>query len=82
MPICRDVTEMATDYVEGALSPRRRLAVRLHLAACSMCRAYFDQMRKASRLLRGRAMPPPAPETEARILAAAEAAPPGPREET
>lgn len=68
---CRDVSELATDYMEDALSPRRRLAMRFHLMICSMCRAYMDQLSKTRQLLgRGR-LPPPEPEREAALLAAA-----------
>jgi anti-sigma factor RsiW len=59
---CRDVSELVTDYAEGTLPPRRRLAVRVHLFLCSMCRAYLDQMEKTRRLLAGR---PPSPPDEA-----------------
>jgi predicted anti-sigma-YlaC factor YlaD len=68
---CREVTELATDYMEQALPPRAWLAMRLHLALCSMCRTYLDQLRKTKRLL-GRLVPPPAPpEVETQLVAAA-----------
>ena len=31
---CRDVTELTTEYMEGALPPARWLAVRFHFAIC------------------------------------------------
>ena len=64
---CRDITELATDYTEGALPLRRRLAFGLHLAMCSMCRAYMDQLDKARRLLAGRGLDTP-PATEAQVI--------------
>jgi anti-sigma factor RsiW len=64
------VSEQATDYMEGALSLRRRLAMRWHLRQCSMCRAYLDQLRKTIALLAAGDLPPPAPETERELLAA------------
>jgi anti-sigma factor RsiW len=67
---CRDVSELATDYMEGALPAHRRLAVRLHLMLCAMCRNYLDQLHKTRRLLADRPMPPPPPEVEERLLAA------------
>ena len=51
MLVCRDVTELVSDYVERALPLRGRLAVRLHLLRCDACRRYIDQMRKTVRLL-------------------------------
>ena len=66
---CREVTEHATDYMEGALPLRTRWAVRLHLALCRMCRAYVAQLRWTVRLLRGRALVGPSAAVETRILA-------------
>jgi hypothetical protein len=54
---CRDVSELATDYMEHALPWRLSLGVRLHLFLCGMCRAYLDQLRKTASLLRGRPLP-------------------------
>ncbi len=70
MPTCRDMTELSTDYLERSLGWRARLAVRWHLAFCDMCRAYYDQVAKTVRLLRGRPLGGPAPDIETRILAA------------
>lgn len=75
---CQDVSELATDYMEHALPLRQRLAMRLHLAMCSMCRAYMDQLRKTSRLLGLGRLPPPSPEHEAALLAAARGTAPPP----
>jgi anti-sigma factor RsiW len=65
---CRDISELATDYAEGALPLGRRLAVRFHLAFCRMCRAYIDQFEKTRRLLAGQALAAPPPEVENRLL--------------
>jgi hypothetical protein len=70
---CRDVSELATDYVEDALTPRQRLAMRVHLFLCRMCRTYLDQLAKTRRLLAGRAMSGPSAELEGQILAALQA---------
>ncbi len=71
MLTCRELTEHATDYMEGALPVRTRLAVRLHLFLCRMCRAYLAQLRRTAALLRGRALPAPPAEMEGRIVAQA-----------
>jgi predicted anti-sigma-YlaC factor YlaD len=65
---CREVTELATDYMEAALPLHRRLAVELHLRLCRMCRAYLEQLRRTAALLRGQALPPPAAEVEGAIV--------------
>lgn len=41
---CRDFVELATEYLEGTLSPQRRLVVEYHLAFCKPCVVYLDQM--------------------------------------
>jgi predicted anti-sigma-YlaC factor YlaD len=64
------MTELSTDYLDQALGWRARLGVRFHLAICSMCRAYYDQVEKTLRLLRGRPLDGPGDAVEARILAA------------
>ena len=43
---CREIVELVTDYLEGALSPRDRLDFERHLVWCSWCRDYIDHMRK------------------------------------
>jgi anti-sigma factor RsiW len=62
VPVCRDMTELATDYLEGALPFARRMAVRVHLAYCTMCRRYYRQVRETITLLR-RLPAPPLPQT-------------------
>jgi anti-sigma factor RsiW len=65
---CRDVTERASDLLDGSLPLRARLTLRLHLAMCSMCRTYLDQLRKTRSLLaRGRLDPPDRATEEALI---------------
>jgi predicted anti-sigma-YlaC factor YlaD len=68
---CRDVPELATDYVEGALNRRTRLAMRLHLLICRMCRAYMGQLARTQRLLGRQTMPPPAHDVEEKLVSAA-----------
>ncbi|NUO49430.1 MAG: hypothetical protein HOV80_11295 [Polyangiaceae bacterium] len=41
---CRELTEAATDKKEGALSGVDRAALRVHLAWCTRCRRYLEQM--------------------------------------
>jgi hypothetical protein len=48
---CREVVELATDYLEAALPPLLRTACDGHLAACPSCATYLDQLRQTVRLL-------------------------------
>ena len=47
---CREVVQLLTDYLEGALPLARVEEVELHLAYCGGCVNYLDQMRAAIRL--------------------------------
>jgi predicted anti-sigma-YlaC factor YlaD len=74
MPTCRDMTELSTSYLERSLGWRKRMAMRWHLALCSACRAYYDQLAKTLRLLRRLSLGAPDAALEARLLAAARTA--------
>lgn len=67
MPTCRDMSELVTDYLERAVSIRKRLDMRWHLFRCEACRRYYDQMRRTIALLRRMAPNPPDARTEDRI---------------
>lgn len=60
---CREMVELVTEYLEGAMPPRERAIFEAHLVACPGCTAYFEQMRQTIRAL-GRLtdddIPPPA----------------------
>lgn len=47
---CREVVELVTDWLEGALPARERARVELHLAGCEGCAAYVEQMRETVRI--------------------------------
>jgi anti-sigma factor RsiW len=44
---CREVVELVTDYLEGALSRRDSRRFESHIAGCDGCTAYLEQMRLA-----------------------------------
>jgi anti-sigma factor RsiW len=48
--VCREVVELVSDYLEGALGHRDRLRFEQHLAGCDGCSAYLEQMRATVRL--------------------------------
>lgn len=43
---CRELVEIVTAYFEGALPPDEQARFDAHLAACSGCRTYVEQMRQ------------------------------------
>ena len=42
---CRELIELVTDYLEGALSAQEQARFDRHLAKCTGCRNYLAQMR-------------------------------------
>jgi len=49
---CRDVVELMTDYLEGALTPSDRRRFEEHIAGCDGCRAYLEQLRATQAAVR------------------------------
>ena len=43
---CQQLVELVTDYFGGCLALPGRLRFEAHLAACTGCRAYLEQMRQ------------------------------------
>ena len=70
MPTCREARERLTDYTEGTLCWRERLALRLHLLVCSACNAFFRSLRSLPGVARFLLGPEPAPEAGQALEAA------------
>lgn len=49
---CREITQRASGYLDGALPWHVRLEVRLHLMMCRFCREYVRQMTLVMQALR------------------------------
>lgn len=47
---CRELVELVTDYLEGALATPDRERIDAHLAGCGGCSEYLAQMRETIRL--------------------------------
>lgn len=43
---CKEMVELVTDYLEGALPPAIRRRFDQHLTACDPCVVYIEQMRQ------------------------------------
>lgn len=48
---CRELVELVTDYLEGALALATRARFDEHIAGCQGCTAYMSQIRETLRLL-------------------------------
>ena len=47
---CKELVEVVTDYLEGGMPVDQRLLFEEHLAFCSWCRTYVEQMRETIRV--------------------------------
>ena len=48
---CQEFVELVTEYLEGRLVVQERQRFELHLADCTGCTIYLEQMRQTIRLL-------------------------------
>jgi predicted anti-sigma-YlaC factor YlaD len=48
---CKEVVELVTDYLEGALPDIERQRFDEHLDGCPFCRVYLEQMHQTVRML-------------------------------
>lgn len=51
MLMCRDLAEIASDYIDGELNRRQNLTVKMHLMMCKDCRTFIGNLRASSNLL-------------------------------
>ena len=49
-PVCQEIVELITGYLEGALPRTQRRRFETHLASCEHCSEYLNQMRTTIRL--------------------------------
>lgn len=49
---CDEVERLMSDYQDGALPMRKRMAIRLHLMMCRSCRSMEQSMRETLGVLR------------------------------
>jgi anti-sigma factor RsiW len=59
---CRELVEVITDYLEGALPVEERDLIERHLAICTWCETYLDQLQQTLTVvgrLREDDVPPP-----------------------
>ena len=51
MLMCRELAEIASDYIDGELNGRQNLSVKMHLMMCKDCRTFIGNLRASSNLL-------------------------------
>jgi anti-sigma factor RsiW len=65
---CQELVELVTDYFEGALSSDERAAFEHHIAGCTGCHEYVEQMRQTIELTGSLTPDDVPPEAVARLL--------------
>jgi predicted anti-sigma-YlaC factor YlaD len=65
---CQELVELVTDYLENQMPEGVRVRFETHLAQCSGCRAYLEQMRQTIRALGRLPMESIQPEARDRLL--------------
>jgi anti-sigma factor RsiW len=48
---CKELVELVTDYLEGALPRRERRRFERHIAKCDGCTTYLEQVRQIIQML-------------------------------
>ncbi|EMP54390.1 hypothetical protein MSNKSG1_15571 [Marinobacter santoriniensis NKSG1] len=49
--MCRDLATIASDYIDGELSGRQNLSVKMHLLMCRDCQTFIGNLRASSELM-------------------------------
>ena len=49
--VCKELVELVTEYLEGALSPVDRARFEEHLGACAKCRTFVAQLQETTVLV-------------------------------
>jgi anti-sigma factor RsiW len=65
---CRELVELVSDYLEGALTPAQNARFEAHIAGCGNCTAYVRQMRETLSLMGELAPESLSPKAESELL--------------
>jgi len=67
---CQEVVELATEYLEGTMTPQEMTRFELHLNFCDGCFSFVDQVRTTAAMARVLSEEEIPDETKAKLLAA------------
>jgi anti-sigma factor RsiW len=67
---CRELVELVTEYLEGALPAAERMRFEAHLAECEGCTTYLEHMQQTIRLLGCLSEDHVSPEAQEKLLGA------------
>ncbi len=81
MLMCRDLARIASDYIDGELTARQKMSVKMHLMMCVHCRTFIGNLRASTKLMQAHSSVNPSQELVQKIddrIAEALANPPKP----
>lgn len=67
MLMCRGLAEIASDYIDGELTGRQNLSVKMHLMMCKSCRTFIGNLRASTDLMKAHSSGKPDEELMRRI---------------
>jgi hypothetical protein len=67
---CQEIVELATEYLEGTMTPQEMTRFELHLNFCDGCFSFVDQVRTTAAMARVLSEEEIPDETKAKLLAA------------
>ena len=67
MLMCRDLAGIASDYIDGELTGRLNLSVKMHLMMCKHCRSFIGNLRASTDLMKAHSSSKPDEEFIRRI---------------
>src|SRR6266566_10019341 len=70
MYACREVVELVSEYLEGAMTPEQMTRFELHLNLCDGCSSFLEQIRTTAELVRSVSVEEIPEEMKTKLLAA------------
>lgn len=67
MLMCRDLAVIASDYIDGELTGRQNMSVKMHLMMCKDCRTFIGNLRASTNLMKAHSSGKPDEELMRRI---------------
>jgi predicted anti-sigma-YlaC factor YlaD len=67
MLMCRDLAVIASDYIDGELTGRQNVSVKMHLMMCKDCRTFIGNLRASTNIMKAHSSGKPNEELMRRI---------------
>jgi len=67
---CEEIVQLASEYLEGAMTPEQMTRFELHLNLCDGCSSFLEQIRTTAELVRSVSVEEIPEEMKTKLLAA------------